>query len=99
MPESAKRYWRKETLNAISSEAKMSMEDLAYVRKEIEKYKKNPPPVVDISKDVNELIESYKKGDSDLEFLTQRLNEDIIYSNDKESLFRFVQFIEAEYRK
>jgi hypothetical protein len=99
IPEDMKKYWYEEVNNATASDAKMSKDDLVMLRRQIERYKKNPPKVVDRSKEVDELINGYKKGDETIESLTKRLNEDIIYSNDKESLYKFVQFIEEQARK
>jgi hypothetical protein len=96
MPEAAKRYWRKEILRASSSDVRLNRKDLMDVRRDIDKYEKNPPKVVDISKEVNSLIDQYNKGEVEIDFLKERLNDDIIYSTDKESVSKLIQVIEDD---
>jgi len=96
MPEAAKRYWAKEILRAQDSDVRLNREDLMDIRRDIEKYEKNPPKVVDISKEVDSLIKKYNKGDIDVNELKRRFNNDIIYSTDKESASRLLQVIEDD---
>lgn len=96
MPEQSKRFYIDKARRFSQEEVYIGGKVFNEAKVDIKKYKENPPPVKDISKEVDSLISEYKKGNSDLEFLLNRLEKDIIYSNDKESVTKLIQFIEDE---
>lgn len=94
MPEQSKRFYVGKARRFSQEEVYIGGKVFNEAKADIKKYKENPLPVKDISKEVDALISEYEKGNSDIEFLVKRLEEDIIYSNDKESVTRLIQFIE-----
>ena len=102
IPEYMKRSWAKDVLFANRVNQKISKQDFLNIRKEILKYKENPPPVKDISGKVDSLIQEYNKNkggkfnEQGYNYLYQQYMDDIRFSNDEESKTKMLQFLEDE---
>lgn len=102
IPEYMKRSWAKDVLFANRVNQKISKQDFLNIRKEILKYKENPPPVKDISGKVDSLIQEYNKNkggkfnEQGYNYLYQQYMDDVRFSNDEESKTKMLQFLEDE---